>query len=897
MNKKYETGLFAANANFIEEMYLRYLEQPLSVEKDWREAFDKIQTKKDYSYSEQDAPAASSSPRSGYIRKQLAEIANSYRTFGHMAAALDPLDMCNNRQNPNLTPHRLDEAMLDEEIDLNGEMGMHLTTARKAIDRLRQIYCSSRGFEYMHISDPEIREWLQEKIENLEAPLSQQERTSALDLLTKIEIFEQFLHNKFIGAKRFSGEGAEAATAAIEAIILAATESGTEEVIIGMAHRGRLDVLTGIVQKPYELIMTEFQGKKPKYMTGAGDVKYHLGATNDIVLRNGRQVRISLTPNPSHLEAVNAVAMGRARAKQEGREERQQVLSILVHGDASFAGQGVVSEALQLSRLEGYDVGGTMHIIVDNQVGFTTNPDCARSSYHASDIAKAVEMPILHLNGDDIDSVLSASKLAAEFRQKFSRDIVLHVVCYRKYGHNEGDEPSFTQPAMYKKIASHPSVVQQYQQKLIEENLFSLQEREEFRIKFLDLLGQKLEQSRSYVAKKTDWLAEREKEGATKGQTGMKTGVLKKIGKHLTSLPPGFNVSNKLKRILKNKEQALESGQDIDWATAEALAFGSLMHEGIKVRLAGQDSRRGTFSHRHATIIDQEKSQEYIPLAAIAPEKIEIINSSLSEYAAMGFEYGYSATESRSLVLWEGQFGDFVNGAQIIIDQFIAAAESKWNSTSNITLLLPHGYEGQGPEHSSARIERFLQLCAEDNMQAVNCSTPANYFHALRRQIYQNSPKPLIIFTPKSLLRHKLAISKIEEMAAGTAFETIIPDAETKKAKKIIICSGKIYYDLLQTRKEKQIKNIAIVRLEQYYPFPQKALAEQIKRHPGAKIIWCQEEPANMGAWSFVWPLIKDAAQGEVRYIGRPAAASPASGYSSTHSQEQQKIIEDALLS
>jgi 2-oxoglutarate dehydrogenase E1 component len=905
MNKKYETGLFATNANFIEEIYSRYLEQPLSVEKDWREAFDEIQVtrnlKRNSLNSGQETPVANSSllnrSESKHIRKQLTEIANSYRAFGHMAATLDPLDMHNNRQNSNLALHDLDDNMLDEEIDLNGELGMQLTTARQAIDRLKKIYCGNRGFEYMHISNPEIRGWLQEKIEQQGTSLSQQERISALDLITKIEIFEQFLHNKFIGAKRFSGEGAEAAPAAIDAIILAAAASGTEEVIIGVAHRGRLDVLTSIVQKPYEVIMAEFRGKKPKYMTGAGDVKYHLGASNNIVLRNNKRIHVSLTPNPSHLEAVNAVAMGRVRAKQGQRKSKQEVLSILVHGDASFAGQGVVFEALQLSRLEGYDIGGTIHIIINNQVGFTTNPDCSRSSYHASDIAKAVEIPILHLNGDDIDSVLAASKLAAEFRQKFSRDIVLHIVCYRKYGHNEGDEPSFTQPAMYKKIASHPSVVQQYQQELIEEDLVLPEKSKESRAEFLALLEKKLGQSQNYVAKKADWLTEKEEE-APKGQTGVNIAVLKKIGKNLTNLPPGFNISNKLKRILKNKEQTLENGQGIDWATAEALAFGSLMHEEAKIRLAGQDSCRGTFSHRHAVIINQENLQEYIPLATIAPEKIEIINSPLSEYAAMGFEYGYSTAESRSLVIWEGQFGDFVNGAQIIIDQFIAAAESKWNSTSNITLLLPHGYEGQGPEHSSARIERFLQLCAEDNMQAVNCSTPANYFHVLRRQIYQNSPKPLIVFTPKSLLRHKLAVSNIEEMSTGTTFKTIIPDTDTQKATKLIICSGKIYYDLLQTKQERQIKDVAIVRLEQYYPFPQKALAEQIKRYPGAKITWCQEEPANMGAWSFVWPLIQNAAaHSKVLYIGRPAAASPASGYSSTHSQEQQKIIEDALQS
>ncbi|MDH3242437.1 MAG: 2-oxoglutarate dehydrogenase E1 component, partial [Alphaproteobacteria bacterium] len=730
------------------------------------------------------------------------------------------------------------------------------------------------------------------------------------------EEFEKFLHVKYPGTKRFGVDGAEAMITALEEIIHTASALGVEEIIFGMPHRGRLNVLANIMGKPYTAIFSEFQGTSanPEDVQGSGDVKYHLGTSGDREFE-GRNMHLSLNANPSHLEAVDPVVVGKVRAKQaqRGDETRDKVMGILMHGDAAFAGQGLVAETFTFSDLRGYRSGGTVHLIVNNQIGFTTAPRFSRSSPYPSDLAKVVQAPIFHVNGDDPEAVAQVARIATEYRAKFNKDVVIDMFCYRRFGHNESDEPSFTQPLMYRKIADHPSAVEIYGKRLVDEGVLTREQVDAEIAAFRQELEEDFEASKTFKPNKADWL-----EGAwtgfevasgdkRSGYTAVPLKTLRRVGAALTAIPEDFNLHPRIGRQLKAKAKMIESGQDIDWSTAEALAFGTLLKEGSPVRLSGQDSGRGTFSQRHSVLVDQDTEERYLPLANVDPDQamFEVIDSPLSEMSVLGFEYGYSITDPNSLVLWEAQFGDFANGAQVIIDQFISSGESKWLRMSGLVMLLPHGYEGQGPEHSSARLERYLQICGEDNWQVVNCTTPANYFHVLRRQLRRAFRKPLVVMTPKSLLRHKLCVSKLEDMGPGTCFHRVIPEVDKMvadaKVRRVVLCTGKVYYDLLTERRERGIDDVAIVRLEQIYPFPVNSLTAELERYSNADVVWCQEEPWNMGAWTFVDRRIEDLLRGlnvsanRPGYAGRAEAAATATGLLSRHNREQAALIDEAL--
>ncbi|MDM8335573.1 2-oxoglutarate dehydrogenase E1 component [Wolbachia pipientis] len=875
--------LYGDNAEFIEEMYSRYLQGDKSIGEDWYRIFSSnLEVNKVESCGAQHATKANDS------------VANFFRSYGHFFADLNPLS-------PNV----------NKEIDY--QKYSNLSPARGA-EIYRDIYCKNIGFEFMHISSYEERIWLQEKIENQTYTLSSQDKKEILRHLIESEMFEQFLHIKFPGYKRFSIEGGESAIVAVEKIISDSAAFGIEEIVLGMAHRGRLNVLTKVVGKEYAAMLSEFQGNLayPSDLEVSGDVKYHLGYSSDRTLTGGKKIHLSLCPNPSHLEAINPVLAGRIRAKQKIRS----VLGISIHGDAAFIGQGVVAETLTLSNIESYKVDGIVHIVINNQVGFTASPSCTRSSFYCTDVAKSIEAPVFHVNGDNPEAVSFVAGLAVEYRQKFKKDVVIDIICYRKYGHNEGDEPNFTQPLMYQAISKHKTSGMLYEEKLTAEKVLSDNEVNKLRCEFRVRLDKSLTESVTYTPKKADWFggvwsklrrARLNDLSEYCADSGVSQSKLKKLGVHINNnIPRGFNVNNKVRKILNGRINSINSGHDIDWATAESLAFASLLTEGIGVRLSGQDSGQGTFSHRHARLVDQVTEETFIPLNNINKEQahFEVIDSALSEYAVMGFEYGYSLDSPYSLVLWEGQFGDFANGAQIMIDQFIASAETKWLRSSGLVLLLPHGYEGQGPEHSSARIERFLQLCAEDNMQVVNCSTPANYFHTLRRQIHRGFRKPLIIFTPKSLLRHKRAVSNLSDFEEK--FLMVIPEYRTglvssDKVRKIVICSGKVYYDIIEACERQKISDIAVIRLEQFYPFPTDKLSNELAKYKNAEIIWCQEEPKNMGGWFFVNPLIEEVLSNlniqakRPKCIARPAAASPACGYAGIHAQQQEEIFKQVI--
>ncbi|MGF1554516.1 MAG: 2-oxoglutarate dehydrogenase E1 component [Paracoccaceae bacterium] len=854
----------------------------------------------------------------------------SFRSRGHLGADLDPLGLTGRKNHPEFDPKffGFEEKDLDREIFIDKVLGLETATMREISKLLKRTYQATFALQFMHLQDPEPKAWLQQRIEGYgkEIQFTQNGRRAILNKLIEAEGFENFLHRKYQGTKRFGLDGAESLVPAMEQIIKRGGALGAKEVTIGMPHRGRLNVLANVMGKPYRAIFHEFQGGsfKPDEVEGSGDVKYHLGASSDREF-DGNVVHLSLTANPSHLEAVNPVVIGKARAKQEQHSagetvDRTTVIPVLLHGDAAFAGQGVVAECFGLSGVKGHRTGGTIHLVVNNQIGFTTAPRHARSSPYPTDIAKMVDCPIFHVNGDDPEAVTHAAKLATEFRQKFERDVVIDIVCYRRFGHNEGDEPTFTQPLMYKAIKDRPTTLTLYNQRLVEDGLIAEGEIEAEKKKFWDYLSEEFEAGRDYRPNRADWLDGRwqglGKGGGEyqRGQTGAPEARLKRVGAALTRLPEGFNVHRTVGRILDAKRQMIETGQGIDWATAEALSFGTLLSEGYRVRLSGQDSVRGTFSQRHAGIVDQETEEHYFPLNHIDEEqtRIEVINSMLSEYAVLGFEYGYSLAEPNALTLWEAQFGDFVNGAQITIDQFIASGERKWLRMSGLVLLLPHGYEGQGPEHSSARLERFLQLSAEDNWIVANCTTPANYFHILRRQLHRSFRKPLILMTPKSLLRHKRCVSTLDEMAEGSSFHRVLwddaqhgrsdtalkPDAEIER---VVLCSGKVYYDLLEKREEENLDGVYLLRLEQFYPFPALSLTRELGRFPNAEVIWCQEEPKNQGGWFFVEPNIEwvlnriGAARPRPTYAGRPAAASPATGLASQHKAEQAALVARAL--
>ena len=968
--------LQGGNADYVEQLHARYVDDPASVDASWQAFFaglddaaaDVTTSARGPSWARADwpptpndeltaaldgqwTPAAKAigdkltakaaergtSLTDAQMRQAVLDsvralmIIRAYRIRGHLVADLDPLRLSDPEPHPELEPasYGFTEADMDRPIFLDNVLGLQTASLREILALVKRTYCGTFALQYMHISDPEQSAWLKERIEGYgkEISFTRHGRRAILNKLVEAEGFEKFLQVKYTGTKRFGLDGGEALIPAMEQIIKRGGALGVEEIVIGMPHRGRLSVLANVMEKPYRAIFNEFQGGsfKPEEVEGSGDVKYHLGASSDREF-DGNEVHLSLTANPSHLEAVNPVVLGKVRAKQAqmGDTTRTRVLPILLHGDAAFAGQGVVAECFGLSGLKGHRTGGTIHIVVNNQIGFTTAPMYSRSSPYPTDIALMVEAPIFHVNGDDPEAVVHAARVATEFRQKFHKDVVIDMFCYRRFGHNEGDEPMFTQPLMYTAIKSHKTTLQLYTERLVADGLIPEGEIEDMKAAFQAHLNAEFEVGKEFRPNKADWLDGRwsglgKNEGRyQRGKTGVEAARLKKVGAALTRLPESFRPHRTVARMLEAKARMIETGEGIDWATAEALAFGTLLVEGFPVRLSGQDCTRGTFSQRHSGIVDQETEERYYPLNHITSNQAayEVVDSMLSEYAVLGYEYGYSLAEPNALTLWEAQFGDFVNGAQIMIDQFISSGESKWLRMSGLVMLLPHGYEGQGPEHSSARPERFLQMCAGDNMIVANCTTPANYFHILRRQIHRTFRKPLILFTPKSLLRHKLAVSRLKEFARGSSFHRILwDDAElggeagistTKlvaddRIKRVVICSGKVYYDLLEERDARGIDDIYLLRIEQFYPFPALSLNKELARFKRAQMVWCQEEPKNQGYWSFIepnleWVLTRIGARHKRPvYVGRPAAASPATGLAREHKKQQDALVDAAL--
>ena len=951
-----------ANAAFVANAYARWARDPASVDPSFAALFEALNDEARAVLEDEagatwapnrfslpdDAPAAADAKArpaakdakpvgptvdEAAVRRRLddslhaVQLTHSYRVRGHLEAKLDPLGLQRIRSHPDLDPATYgfaDDDGLDRVVDLGDAVGRLLgkreASVRELVAALRESYCGPIGVEYLHMQDPRRKEWIQDRIERApwRSAFAADDRLTILRQLTEAEGFEAFCQKRYVGTKRFGLEGGDVTIPALHAIIETAARAGTDQVVIGMPHRGRLNTLVNIVRKPFTAVFSEFAGgaSKPDNVQGSGDVKYHLGTSTDVEIA-GHNVHISLLPNPSHLEAVDPVVVGKVRAQQDMRgdvRERRSAIGILMHGDAAFAGQGCVYETLAMSQLIGYRTGGTIHVVVNNQIGFTTVPAHAYSGLYCTDVAKTVLAPIFHVNGDDPEAVIYAARMAASYRQEFGSDVVLDIVCYRRHGHNENDEPAFTQPIMYRTIRMQRTTRTIYAALLEQEGVITPEQSAAMWDDFQARLGEAADAARTYRPNKADWL-EGEWAGIKQANddsdlendpTAARADAIASVGRALTTTPDDFDLNPKIARQLDAKRQALESGEGIDWATGEALAFGTLMLEGHRVRLSGEDCQRGTFSQRHAVLIDQSTQNEYLPLNNIEPNqaRIDIYNSLLSEVGVLGYEYGYTLSDPHTLVLWEAQFGDFANGAQVVIDQFIASGETKWLRMSGLTLLLPHGYEGQGPEHSSARLERYLQLCAERNMQVCNLTTPANYFHALRRQLKRNYRKPLVIMTPKSLLRHKLAVSAIAEMTGDSTFcpvigetDAIAPDGEVER---VVICSGKVYYDLLQARRDAARNEVAIVRLEQLYPFPLKTLARTLARYPRARIVWCQEEPGNMGGWSFVDRLLERALgtigrEERVFYAGRQPAASPATGQGSTHAAEQAALVSAAL--
>jgi len=951
-NLEFEKTAFLSKSNsaFIEEMYMKFVNNDPSLPNSWRKYFDEIGEELNVIVDEINGPSWSPSKKFSVNKaqkqinenKELSELeivksnANSikavsmirsYRQRGHLIAKLDPLELLKTDYLEELHPesYGFKKEDYNKKIFLDGVTNKQHSNIKEILKFLREKYCGSIGYEYMHISNPFERKWFRDRVEKKDDfKFTQNGKEAILNKLIQAEGFEKYLHTKYVGTKRFGLDGGESLIPALEQIIKIGGQSQVKEVKIGMSHRGRLNVLANVLQKSYKRIFNEFAGEiNPTSKDGAGDVKYHLGASSNREF-DGNSVHVSLTDNPSHLEAVNPVVLGQTRAKQYFHQdkERKKVIPILIHGDAAFAGQGVVAECFAMSGLPGHNTGGTIHIIINNQIGFTTSPRFARSSPYPSDVAKMVEAPIIHVNGDDPEAVVYAARIATDFRLKFNRDVVIDLICYRRFGHNEGDEPSFTQPLMYKKIHSHPSPVRVYGEKLINEKIISNEYLSGSIKKFKELLNDQYKNAKDYKPKmewfEGTWSRYKPERGKDKrGITGSDTKKLIEISNKINVIPQEINIHKTILKIFNNRKLAISKGQGIDWSTAESLAFGSLLEEGYPVRLVGQDSGRGTFSQRHSVLRNQLDNSRYIPLNNISKKqkKIEIIDSFLSELAVLGFEYGYSLVEPNTLTIWEAQFGDFANGAQVVIDQFIASGERKWSRASGLVMLLPHGYEGQGPEHSSARLERFLQLCSNDNMQVMNCTTPANYFHALRRQMHRDFRKPLIIMTPKSLLRHKHCISNLEDFSKKNSFHRVMWDhaidpkikgfvklEKPKKIKKVILCSGKVYFDLLEAREKLKRNDIIFYRIEQLYPFPVKALAKELKPYAkNAKFYWCQEEPKNMGAWFSVrdyiqWTLdnIK-VNNNKVSYIGRSPDASPATGYAKRHISQQQEIIKEVF--
>ncbi len=967
MRAEQTSFLFGANAPFIEELYARFLTDPNSVDGEWQTFFGALAEQKGDVLAEvrgaswapngarvigavdpdaipaaanrnvkggktatEAAPAAPA--LAGKTQEEIRAAAQdtaralmmirAYRIRGHLEADLDPLGLVRQAPHRELDPatYGFTDADWDRPILIFGSLALgESATLRQIMERLRKTYCGKIGVEFMHISDPDQKAWIQERIEHIE---NQTEftvigRKRILERVGEAEGLERYLHVKFVGTKRFGLDGGESLIPGIEQILKRGGQLGVKEVMLGMPHRGRLNTLVHVMHKSYTALFSEFQGRssQPEEMRGSGDVKYHLGASADREF-DGNVIHLSLSPNPSHLEAVNPVILGKARAKedQRGDTDRSQVMCILMHGDAAFAGQGLVAESLDLSDLAGYRIGGTIHFVVNNQIGFTTLPTESRSGPYCTEVAKIVQAPILHVNGDDPEAVVHVARIATEFRQHFKRDIVIDMFCYRRHGHNEGDEPMFTQPLMYKEIGGHRSVKEIYAAKLEAEGVVTADEVAAMDNALREKLDKALEAAANYKPNKADWL-EGKWAGITvapgeedrKGVTAVELDRLKAVGRAISEAPKNFELNRKIVRQLQEKRKTIDTGENIDWATGEALAFGTLLAEGTPVRLSGQDSGRGTFSQRHSVLVDQLTEAKYVPLNHVAEgqARYEVIDSPLNEAGVLGFEYGYSLAEPNALVLWEAQFGDFANGAQVIIDQFICSAESKWLRMSGLVMLLPHGYEGQGPEHSSARLERYLQLSAEDNWQVINPTTPANYFHALRRQMRRTFRKPLVVMTPKSLLRHKDCVSTLADFGPGSSFRRILAETDQlvdgARVRRVVLCSGKVYFDLVAERRKRKIDDIAILRIEQLYPFPFTRLGVRLSQYPNAEVVWCQEEPENMGAWHFVDRRIERALasiEGKARrpiYVGRMEAASPATGSARNHLKEQADLVDRAL--
>ena len=983
--------LYGGNADYIEQLYSRFKADPASVDETWRSFFSRLDDADGVAQQNADGPSwgrkdwpqgetgelvsaldgnwgdiavktekaiAKKAEALGVAKASVADVLQAtrdsiraimmiraYRMRGHLHADLDPLKLKEDESAPELDPksYGFTEADYSRKIFIDNYLGLEYATVPEMLAILQRTYCGTIGIEFMHISDPDEKQWIQERVEgpDKEITFTPEGKKAILNKLIEAEGFEKFLDVKYTGTKRFGLDGGEATIPALEQIIKRGGALGIKDIVLGMAHRGRLNVLTQVLAKPHRALFHEFKGGAfyPDDVEGSGDVKYHLGASSDREF-DGNKVHLSLTANPSHLEIVDPVVLGKARAKQDqhiapdgklvnieqdGKPDRSMVLPLLIHGDAAFAGQGVVAECFGLSGLKGHRTGGSIHFVINNQIGFTTSPIYSRSSPYPTDVAKMIEAPVLHVNGDDPEAVVFAAKVAVEYRQKFGKPVVIDMFCYRRFGHNEGDEPSFTQPLMYSKIRSHQTTLELYSAKLVGEGLLTQTDIDQLKADWKARLETEFEAGQDYRPNKADWLDGQWKsfkpahdEGPRRGETGVALDKLVEIGTKLTQVPADFNVHRTVKRFMDNRLAAIESGEGIDWATAEALAFGTLVTEGHPVRLSGQDCERGTFSQRHSVLNDQQvDNKTYTPLNHLGPDqsRYEVINSMLSEEAVLGFEYGYSLAEPRALTLWEAQFGDFVNGAQVVIDQFISSGERKWFRMSGLVMLLPHGYEGQGPEHSSARPERFLQLCAEDNMQVANCTTPANYFHILRRQVKRDFRKPLILFTPKSLLRHKRAVSGLVELGPDSCFHRLLwDDAEApgvpkttirlvpdEKIRRVVLCTGKVYYDLLEEREKKGVDDIYLLRIEQLYPFPAKALLDELSRFQNAEIIWCQEEPKNMGAWAFIQPYVEwvfdqmGRTGQRVRYTGRPASASTATGLMRTHLAQLQAFLDEAL--
>ena len=896
-------SLARANPGYVAEQFERYRRDPKSVDPEWRLVFA------GYEFAAESGAATDDAERAVGVL----DLVHSYRELGHLVADLDPLGH-NQKSHPllELEEFGLGDADLDRVYPTGNFRGLDRAPVRELLRALRETYCGTIAVEYLDIDNKEQRDWIQQHIEpsRNKAELSAEDKKRLLARLIAAEGFEQFLHTKYVGQKRFSLEGGEALIPMLDAIVDDSVKLSAEEMVMGMPHRGRLNVLAHTLRKPYEMILSEFEGTfLPANIQGDGDVKYHLGYSHDRRIGD-RKIHLSLSPNPSHLEIINPIVEGIVRAKQAylGDPERRRVVPVLLHGDAAFTGQGSVYETIQFSALAGFTTGGTIHIIVNNQVGFTTSPSEERFTRYPTDIALMVQSPVFHVNGDDPEAAVQAARLAMAFRQRFHVDVFIELVCYRRHGHNEIDDPSFTQPVMYREIAEHPTITPLYAKRLEKEGVVTAEEVTAMRAELKSTLEDALGYARDFMPRQQVFALGGVWKGFTwagddwSADTTVPADRLRELAQALRRLPEGFTPHKRLDKLLHDRAQMVASGNGIDWGCAETLAYATLLAEGTPVRLCGQDTGRGTFSHRHAILHDAVNGQIHVPLNHVAAEqaKVEIINSNLSEAGVLGFEYGMASADPHRLVIWEAQFGDFANGAQVIIDQFISSSESKWQRMSGITLLLPHGYEGQGPEHSSARLERYLQLCAERNMQVVNCTTPAQIFHALRRQVHRNFRKPLVVMSPKSLLRHPRVVSTLAELAEGT-FQLVLDDPSgvaPASVQRLILCSGKIFYALEKARDERDGPEVALVRLEQLYPFPAKELSAIVARYANAEdVTWAQDEPANQGAWSFVRPLLLPLLRPDqtLRYIGRDEAASPATGSYKIHQAEENAILDEAF--